>query len=203
MSLVICPAYLPSIYYFYFLIKNDKITWYIHGDYQKQTFRNRTKIYSSNGLFKMYIPVVKAKNEKERKDLKTKICYEENWQKQHWKTIENSYSSSPYFEFYKYELIGFYKSKFEYLMDYNIKLIMTLLSILKIKLKTKSSKKILFQNENEKEIISTKQKKKIIFNKYTQVFSKKHGYLENLSVIDLIFNLGPESIDFINNLEKN
>jgi hypothetical protein len=80
---------------------------------------------------------------------------------------------------------------------------MTLLSILKIKLKTKSSKKILFQNENEKEIISTKQKKKIKFNKYTQVFSKKHGYLENLSVIDLIFNLGPESIDFINNLEKN
>jgi hypothetical protein len=88
-------------------------------------------------------------------------------------------------------------------MDYNIKLIMTLLSILNIKLKTKSSKKILFQNENEKEIISTKQKKKIIFNKYTQVFSKKYGYLENLSVIDLIFNLGPESIDFINNLEKN
>ena len=66
MSLIICPAYLPNIYYFYLLKKNDKTIWHVHGNYQKQTYRNRTKIYSSNGLFKLYVPVVKPKSKKER-----------------------------------------------------------------------------------------------------------------------------------------
>ncbi len=203
MSLIICPAYLPNIYYFYLLKKNDKTIWHVHGNYQKQTYRNRTKIYSSNGLFKLYVPVVKPKSKKERKDFQIKICYEENWQKQHWKTIENSYSSSPYFEFYKSQLVKFYKTKFEYLMEYNIMLIETLLSILEIKLETESSTKNLSQNEIEKKIILTKDDQKITFSRYSQVFENKHGYIENLSIVDLIFNLGPESINFINNLKKN
>ena len=88
-------------------------------------------------------------------------------------------------------------------MEYNIMLIETLLSILEIKLETESSTKNLSQNEIEKKIILTKDDQKITFSRYSQVFENKHGYIENLSIVDLIFNLGPESINFINNLKKN
>ena len=98
MSPVICPAYLPNIAYFSTISRSRNITLYIHGNYQKQTYRNRAQIYSPNGILDLSIPIIKPKNIIEKKDYNIKICYDENWQKKHWKTIKNSYSSSPFFE---------------------------------------------------------------------------------------------------------
>tara|TARA_B110000263_G_C15295744_1_gene505543 strand:+ start:763 stop:1371 length:609 start_codon:yes stop_codon:yes gene_type:complete len=198
MSPVICPAYLPNIAYFSTISRSRNITLYIHGNYQKQTYRNRAQIYSPNGILDLSIPIIKPKNIIEKKDYNIKICYDENWQKKHWKTIKNSYSSSPFFEFYETELFPFYDQQYEYLMDYNTELIQVIMAILNLTIRITKSSNLMFQNHYEEKIILAKKSNEIDIPMYSQVFDLKHGYIKNLSILDLIFNLGPESFIFLN-----
>jgi hypothetical protein len=123
------------------------------------------------------------------------------WQRLQWRSIETAYNNSPFFLFYKDEFIKAFQEQFEFLLDLNTHFLCIIFNILKIDISlgfTEQFLKIPESIEDDRDFM--KQKKttfKDNFPPYTQVFSPKHGFLPDLSIIDLIFNLGPESPDFL------
>ena len=120
------------------------------------------------------------------------------WQKNHWRSLQMSYRASPYFEFYEEDFYPFYNNKISSLMELNIGLIKVVLKLLKfeIPIEEKNHNKV-----NEKrDLVISKKIVNVSILKYNQVFIDKHGFLSNLSIVDLLFNLGPESLDYLKNL---
>lgn len=198
MDLIIHPNYLPSTSQFLLMVNSKKLVFEINDHFLKQTFRNRTYIYGANGKLILSIPVIHSqKNRKLLKDVK--ISYSHDWPTQHWKSFQISYRSSPFFEYYEDKLIDLYKKREKYLFDFNLKSIDIISEMLKINLEYKFTKK--YEDNYSDKLDYRKNYKKIDseyqINKYTQVFESKHGYIENLSVLDLIFNEGPNANNFL------
>ena len=126
----VCPAYLPNIHYMAWMVSQTQVAFVTHNIYQKQTYRNRTEIYGANGKLKLTIPIVHAKNQGRQIDENVAIHYENGWQKDHWKSLEAAYRSSPFFEYYEDDFYPYYHQNFEKLMDFNIVLIEKILSLL-------------------------------------------------------------------------
>ncbi len=194
---LLCPAYLPNAEYFSWLLKQETVLFTGDTLYQKQTFRNRTIIYGANGELKLIIPT--RHNQKNRKplDMEIQISYDMNWQNQHWKSICSSYRSSPFFEFYEDEIAEFYKEKRESLFMFNLSLLAKLMTLLEepFKYKIISFEKDIYKRLDS--LITPKIKSQILFESYTQVFSSKHGFISNLSILDILFNLGPNSSNYL------
>ena len=194
--MIIIPAYLPPISYFKNLITQNELSFCINTNYQKQTYRNRCVIYGANGRQNLIIPI--ARNVIKREDKVVPIYNKIAWQKNHWKSIESAYKSSPFFEYYQDELKPFFMEKHKLLFDYNVKLIIQIFSILDLSIKINEVNHI----EDFKEINYLLNPKKDLtkFKFYNQVFQNKKGFQSDLSIIDLLFNLGPESSDYIKSL---
>ena len=199
MLIGVCPAYLPNIHYMAWVVSQIEIVMVTNKPYQKQTFRNRTEIYGANGKLKLTIPIVHSKEKERQIDETVVIHYENSWQQKHWKSLENAYRSSPFFEFYEDDLYPFYHQKFEKLMDYNIKLIKMVLHLLN------SEVKLLFNEETDDDfddLIIAKHGLKKKTPLYQQVFQFKHGFISNLSILDLLFNLGPQSLEYLKKVNR-
>ncbi|MBA3898989.1 MAG: WbqC family protein [Bacteroidetes bacterium] len=195
-------AYLGPVEYFYFLLKSTESQIELHETFAKQSYRNRCNIYGANGMQTLSIPV-KASNHTITKDVL--IDNSVPWQKQHWKSISSAYGSAPFYIYYDYELLPIFQQQFKFLIDFNQALLNKILNFLK------SNPVILPTTEfsiNDPEIIdfrnSIHPKKKQILEKqeYPQVFYDKHGFINNLSIIDLIFNLGPEAKGYIADIDS-
>jgi len=198
MIISVCPAYLPSVEYMSWVINQKKLYFLTSGHYQKQTYRNRAEIYGPNGKLKLIIPVTKNRALKHQKDIETMVDNNFLWQKNHWRSLQMSYRASPYFEFYEEDFYPFYNNKISSLMELNIGLIKVVLKLLKfeIPIEEKNHNKV-----NEKrDLVISKKIVNVSILKYNQVFIDKHGFLSNLSIVDLLFNLGPESLDYLKNL---
>ena len=191
----VCPAYLPSVNYMSWVINQRKLYFITSGHYQKQTYRNRAEIYGPNGKLKLIIPITKNKDLNHQKDIETRVDNNFLWQRNHWRSLQMSYRASPYFEFYEDAFYPFYNNKILSLMELNISLIKVILKLLKFEILIEEKK---FNEINEKkDLINTKNTAATLNLKYNQVFNNKHGFLNNLSVIDLLFNLGPKSLDYL------
>ena len=198
MNLLIHPNYLPAISQLKLIIDSKKLIFEINDNFQKQTYRNRTYIYGANGLLLLSIPVIHSqKNRKKFKDVK--IAYDYDWLTQHLKSFQISYRSSPFFEYYEDKLADLYVRREKYLYDFNLRSIDVLFDMLQINLEYDFTKgyyeqysDILDYRNNYKKLNSS-----FKIKEYTQVFESKHGYIENLSALDLIFNEGPNAINFL------
>jgi hypothetical protein len=190
----ICPAYLPNINYMAWVVTQRQVTLVTHNLYQKQTFRNRTEIYGANGKLKLTIPITHTKNQGRQIDDTVAIHYESNWQKDHWKSLQSSYRSSPFFEFYEDDFYPYYHQKIEKLMDFNIALIKKILSLLDAEVNLVIKGKV---GEEFSDLIIAKKKIEKINPHYHQVFQSKYGFINNLSILDLLFNLGPQSLEYL------
>mgnify|MGYP000654252654 FL=1 len=194
---IMVPPYFGPISYWKQII-NSNILWDVHQNYVKQSYRNRTFIHSSNGLHKLTIPVKhsKIKFPMLNAEIDNKIA----WQKNHWRSIQTAYSSSPFFEFYKDSLEQVYNKKYTYLVKFNfdmIKLVFEWLDI-EIKLKLSEEYKVFYDDSLDLRKKIENQKHSISKNKiYNQVFFEKNGFLNDLSIIDLIFNEGPNSLSYL------
>ena len=198
MNVLIHPNYFPVISHFKLMVNSKKIIFELNDNFKKQTYRNRTYIYGANGLLLLSIPVIHSqKNRKKFKDVK--IAYDHDWLSQHWKSFQTSYRSSPFFEYYEDKLVDLYKKKEKYLYDFNLRSIDVLFEMLQINIDYDFTESY---NENYSEALDLRNN----YNKlnsdfgvkqYTQVFESKHGYIENLSALDLIFNEGPNAINFL------
>lgn len=201
MAAFITPAYLPSIYYMSWLIRQEKIFFYTGGNYQKQTYRNRTRIYGANGMLNLTIPIAHSKKVTPQKDEEVQIFSQESWQKQHWKSITSAYRSSPYFEFYEDDLKPFFNKEYNYLMHLNSLLIKTLINLLGVEIQQEVMDSVQEKDRNMNALFIAKKITVPPLPPYKQVFDDKHGFLNNLSCIDLLFNLGPQSLDYLENID--
>lgn len=198
MNLLIHPNYLPAISQLKLIIDSKKLIFEINDNFQKQTYRNRTYIYGANGLLLLSIPVIHSqKNRKKFKDVK--IAYDYDWLTQHLKSFQISYRSSPFFEYYEDKLVDLYVRREKYLYDFNLRSIDVLFDMLQINLEYDFTKGY---NEQYSDILDYRNNYKKLnssfkIKEYTQVFESKHGYIENLSALDLIFNEGPNAINFL------
>lgn len=195
----VCPAYLPNINYMAWMVSQTQVAFVTHNIYQKQTYRNRTEIYGANGKLKLTIPIVHAKNQGRQIDENVAIHYENGWQKDHWKSLEAAYRSSPFFEYYEDDFYPYYHQNFEKLMDFNIVLIEKILSLLDAEVNILRMVKV---EKEFSDLIIAKKKVKKDNPHYHQVFQSKHGFINNLSILDLIFNLGPQSLEYLRQVKN-
>ena len=197
MTPVVCPAYLPNIIYCSWLLVQNKVFFGEDTHFQKQTFRNRTEICGPNGRLKLTIPIVHSKSEKHQKENEVLIANTTDWQKHHWKSICTAYRSSPFFEFYEADLAHFYEKKATHLMDFNLALIQKTMELIE----TPFLFEIVGWDEKKYQrmdfLINAKKMSNDKLGYYTQVFENKNGFLGNLSILDVLFNLGPETPSYL------
>lgn len=192
--------YHPPIEYFSKMLKHKDQVFIENAEhFQKQTYRNRATIHSANGPLDLIVPVSKgSKNHTFIKDVK--ISYEFNWQRLHWLSLQASYRSSAYFEYYENDFNIFYEKKWNFLFDFNEELLHITLRLLKqdISLKyTNHFEKNYLELQDYRNSIHPKHTDNITPKPYFQVFEERNGFLPNLSFIDLLFNQGPQSIKYL------
>lgn len=191
-------CYLPPIEYFFYLVKDNHAIIDVNENFVKQTYRNRCSILSPNGKLDLVIPLLKKGKQTKIKNIK--IAYYENWQKVHWKSIEAAYRSSPYFEYYEDEFKSlFLEDKPNLLIDFNFKLINKIVELIGFPIELIISEKYVNKDETKSDFrtISPKKIPSLIFEEYIQVFSDKTGFEANLSILDLLFNEGPNAKNYL------
>lgn len=202
MEVILHPAYFGSIASVSKMVKASNLWFEKHDNYEKQTYRNRMDVYGANGILPLTIPV--NYTQKERKLYReVKIANTYNWQSSHWKSLESAYKTSPFFEYYEDELRPLYTKPFEYLMEFNMACLESLMTC--IENESDFSWTSTFQkNYSNTSIIDARQliqrksiKTDFKLDSYTQVFQNKHGFIKNLSVLDLLFNEGPNALDYL------
>ena len=197
-------TYLGNIQYFSKLIQGDCIID-PHENYVKQSFRNRCEIMTADGVKSLSIQTVKGSNSKKNSLMETEIDYSKRWQSQHWKAISSSYKSSPYFEYYVDALEPIYKEKYETLYEFNSRLLEVVLRLIGSSVKPiypDSYVDVAEGDEDWRGVISPKVrevKPDVEFKavEYWQVFSERHPFAPNLSILDLLFCEGPNSLQII------
>ncbi len=198
-SILIHPTYFPSIATFVAIAKADKVVFEGCDSFQKQTYRNRMFMYDSNGKLPLTVPVVYSqKNRQLYKDIQ--ISDDENWQDVHWKSIQSAYSSSPFFEFYEHDFQPLFTEKFQNLMDFNFKCLEVIYDCLELPFEFETSKIFEIHPENSIDyriLADNRKEKEQDFKSYVQVFDDKHGFIPNLSILDLICNEGPNSLLYL------
>jgi hypothetical protein len=202
--MILSSLHFPPIIYFAYLyqFKNEEIKIDIHENFIKQTYRNRYSILGPNGVQNLIMPLKKSPNNCPIHLIE--IDYSENWQKQHFRSLKTAYGNSPFFEYYEdffENLITNHQEKL--LIDYNLKTLNKVLGILKISPNISLTEKFHpYQEEDIRLEISPKKelKNNIQFQNYIQVFSEKNDFIPNLSILDLIFNLGNQSSNYLSKI---
>lgn len=192
-------AYLAPVAYYSVLLRAETVVIEKHCHYIKQTYRNRCYIATANGIQMLTIPVEKQENHKcLSRDIR--ISSHGNWQRLHWNAIVSAYNSSPFFEYYEDDFRPFFFNKFQFLFDFNEQLREATVRLLDlqpaIKYSTEYEKD--FEGHDLREAIHPKKDCRALvpgFPKpYYQVFDYEYGFIPDLSIIDLLFNMGPESL---------
>jgi hypothetical protein len=197
--------YLPPVQYVSKLLQYPKVILEQHENYSKGSFRNRCHLASSTGLLRLSIPLAGGKNQ-QQPIREVELKYDEPWQNQHWTAIKSAYGKSPFFEHYEHRFLPIFKKRYKYLWDWNWDLLQLILGIIfldkEMELTEKFEKDTCDKVIDLRNRISPKKNKKMEdtgFNqvKYVQVFEAENGFLPNLSILDLIFCVGPEAIIYL------
>lgn len=197
--------YFAPIEYYYYLTQHNSIIEDLHENFVKQTYRSRCYILSPHGIQILSIPLERVKRKKPFKDVK--IIYDENWQKLHWKSFEAAYRSSPYFEYYEDEFEPIFTKKNTFLKDLNEEVNAKLLKLIKLDVSITKTTSYLKPDDNiidYRTVFSPKTKKSnLVFPEYIQVFNDRNEFAPNLSIVDLLFNEGPNTINYLTEISIN
>ena len=198
----IATAYLGPIQQYCKMLQYPEVRIETAENYVKQTYRNRCVIAAANGPLSLSIPIVKPDTLKcQTKDIR--ISDHGNWRHLHWNAIESAYNHTPFFEYYKDDFRPFYEKKYEFLADFNEELCRLICSLIDIQpdMERTSEYRTEFTLDETDFRESIHPKKDFTLEDtafspqpYYQVFQERLGFLPNLSIIDLLFNMGPESL---------
>ncbi|MEM8524307.1 MAG: WbqC family protein [Bacteroidota bacterium] len=197
--------YLPCVQYLAQFLKYETIIIEQYEHYQKRSYRNRCHIMGANGLLRLSIPLQSGKNQ-QMNIREVRISYQENWQQLHWKSIASAYRNAPFFEYYADYLAPFFEQKEEFLFDWNHKLLLQLLDLLQLENNVQLSEQYeptpTFPIVDRRDSIRAKKsrhKEALSFETipYVQVFQERHGFVPNLSILDLLFCTGPQAILYL------
>lgn len=196
------PTYFPSIATFAVLVQND-VVWEAHDNFQKQTYRNRCYICTDKGKHMLNIPIKHVGGNQGRqkyKEVELENSYD--WKKIHWRTLETAYRTSPFFEFYEDDIRPLYEGNDDSLFEFNLRTIQAVTDCIGLELSTGKSEKYELQLENDYDarfLVEAKKEPSPKMEPYTQVFVERHGFIPNLSVLDLLFNEGPNTLPYLQN----
>ena len=193
---ILSSLYLAPVEYYSYLFRSEFIVIEINDNYQKQSYRNRCTIAGANGPLSLSIPIVKPyKDYSKMKDIR--IADHANWRHLHWNAILSAYNSTPYFQYFEDDFRPFYERKIEFLHDFNEELRQLICSIIEIESKVCYTETYINEGNKEyidlRERIHPKKESEYKTEPYYQVFASKHGFINNLSILDLLFNMGKEA----------
>lgn len=200
MQTLLYPTYFPSISHYVAKVNAINVCFEVEDNFQKQTNRNRMYIYSPNGVQLLNVPIKHCKS-KHQKTKDVKIEYDFDWQKQHFKSLEAAYRTSPFFEFFEDNLEPIFTKKTTFLIDLNFITIEFINKALKLSLSNTKTVEYFHEVENCVDFRSLVNGKKDLskFDTYQQVFQYKYNFLNNLSTLDLLFNEGKYALDYLKN----
>lgn len=198
-NLLIYPTYFPSISHYSALVQAEKITFEVEDTFQKQTNRNRMYIYSPNGLQMLNIPLKHSETRLKFKDVKIEYAFD--WQKNHFKSLEAAYRTSPFFEYFEDDFRPIFEKKTTFMLDLNFELFEIINQALGIHLDFEKTTEYFHEapDYNDFRPLVNGKKDKTKLEQYTQVFDDKHGFIPNLSILDLLFNEGRYALDYLKN----
>ena len=176
-----------------------------HDSFVKQTYRNRCCIATTHGIQSLTIPVTHDAGSRLTRD--TRISDHGNWRHVHWNAIRSAYGESPFFEFYADDLAPFFERRWKYLVDFNNDIATLMCRLLDIHPHLEPTSNFLTAEECKKQdihdfrdVIHPKRPlpdTEFLPRRYYQVFGSQHGFLPNLSILDLLMNEGNESIFYL------
>ncbi|KJJ88294.1 hypothetical protein M573_101217 [Prevotella intermedia ZT] len=208
MPALLSSAYFAPIQWYQKLNRYDVCLIEQHDHFVKQTYRNRCVIATANGMQTLSIPVEKFDDVKcEMKDVC--ISDHDNWRHQHWNALLSAYGESPFFEYYQDDIRPFYEKKWKFLFDFNMEITHTLCELLDIQSDIRPTEEFLPMDKTGETALPYADFREVIRPKrsladadfvpkpYYQVYEQKIGFQPNLSILDLLFNMGNESIFYL------
>lgn len=203
MNIIIHPTYFPTIAHFIAIAHASMVTFETADNFQKQSYRNRMNIYGANGKLLLNIPVKHNKKGLKTAYKNVEIENVELWQNQHWKSIVSAYQSSPFFEYYKDDIKPFFSNPHTSLFELNKNIFSVLCECIGMNISIHETNTFIKDYSNQNGIKDlrylTRAKKPFLVHHtpYIQVFADKHGYFPNLSIIDLLCNEGPNTLNYL------
>ena len=195
-------AYLAPVSYYVQFLRFGQVCVERYEHYQKQSYRNRCHIVGANGVLPLSVPIVKP-DSPDTPVCDIRVSDHGNWRHLHWNAIVSAYNSTPYFEYYQDDFAPFFEKVPTFLFDFNEQLRETVCGLLDIRphmaYTDSYRREALPQEEDFREAIHPKRKgddTRLGFHPapYYQVFSQKFGFVADMSILDLLFNMGPESV---------
>ncbi len=203
VNILIHPTYFPNLGHFIALWNADKILWEINDHFRKQTYRNRMYFMGASGKQMLPVPVRHSKTAAQRPTRLVEISNERDWQRYHWKSLQTAYRSSPYFEYYEDELAPLFEQKFERLIDLNLATIRKIFELLDKDFQYEFTEewhpKAPDGYNDLRYLAEAKTPHAYIarLKPYTQVFSDRHPFVPDLSILDLLFMEGPATAAYL------
>lgn len=195
-------TYFGPVQWYQKLYRYDSILIEQHDTYQKQTFRNRCVIATANGLQALTVPVEAPGERCAMKEVR--ISDHNQWHRVHWNALQSAYSESPFFEYYQDDIRPFFEKKYDYLIDFNEAIRQKICELIDIEPKVEYTKEFISSTPSTiadyREVIHAKHPQPdadFTPKRYWQVFERKHGFQPNLSILDLLFNMGTESVFYL------
>jgi hypothetical protein len=199
-------SFCPSIWYIAILQKTAEVLLEAHETYHKQTFRNRCEILSANGRYSITVPVsLPSGSRTKTKDVL--VSNQENWRQKQWRAIESAYNNSPYFLYYKDEIEKIFLDKtINGLFDLNLLMIHAIMEALEINVSISATEDFEKKPDTCLDLRDITKKhgtcnQDQLFPPYPQVFDVKFPFQANLSILDLLFNEGPASSDYLKQIK--
>ncbi len=206
MNALLSTTYFGPVQWYQKLYRAEHVQIERYESFQKQTFRNRCLIATTQGVQALTVPVVRGES-----PLITEVRISDhgNWRHLHWNALQTAYGDSPFFEYYEDDLRPFFEPQWEFLFDYNEAIRRKMCELLDIQPRIGYTEQYVAPCSNLSEsegIINMCDYRDVIQPKhpgedtdfeaqpYYQVYRQKHGFLPNLSVLDLLMNMGPEGI---------
>lgn len=198
MNILIHPTYFPSISQVAAMVQADSVTFEMEDNFQKQTNRNRMYIYSPNGLQLLNIPI-KHSSLPHQKTKDTRLETAFDWQKQHFKSLEAAYRTSPFFEYYEDAIAPVFSKKHQFLMDLNFETIEIISKCLGVSFGNQKTTEYFHDVTYFTDFrhLANGKKDTTVLEPYTQVFEEKHAFINNLSILDLLFNEGRHAKNYL------
>ena len=205
MKLVIDSLYAAPVAVWSKMAQAEKVIIEGHSFYEKGSYRNRCHIYGANGLLRLSVPIRHGKQQRTPIHA-VEISYDHPWQNLHWQSLCAAYRRSPFFEFYEDDLIDLYQDRTSLLLDYNQRWNERLAELMQLDItfgKTGAYREMYDsdyvdgRNRSQPKRGGGTWDKELSFPDYPQIFAPKHGFLPNLSILDLLFHKGPESASYL------
>lgn len=200
-EILLHPTFFPSILQMVAVAQAKKVCFEVFDNYQKQTYRNRAHIAHANGKLVLSVPIRHSRGGERQTTRTVRIENSFPWQEQHWKSLQSAYRTSPYFEFYEDELAPLFTRPVDSLLELNQDIFEFLYELIGLEtpFEATSEYKKDPPQKDLRYLVDAKAELSQTLTPYTQVLQVNHGFLPNLSILDLLFNEGPNALEYLEN----